>query len=94
MGVLAEGMAFGVGSSIAHRMVDSIMGPRTVQVQDAAPTNTNNADGGGGGGDGSGVGGGGSGSDPNNNFDSGSGGFGNNDWADNDDMGGDDEGFF
>jgi hypothetical protein len=33
---IAQGMAFGTGSAVAHRAVDSIMGPRTVhheQVQ-------------------------------------------------------------
>lgn len=29
--VIADGMAFGTGSAVAHRAVDSIMGPRTVQ---------------------------------------------------------------
>lgn len=28
---IAEGMAFGTGSAIAHRAVDAFMGPRTVQ---------------------------------------------------------------
>lgn len=28
---IAEGMAFGTGSAIAHRAVESIFGPRTVQ---------------------------------------------------------------
>jgi len=28
---IAQGMAFGTGSAVAHRAVDSIMGPRTVQ---------------------------------------------------------------
>eukprot|EP00808_Paulinella_micropora_P015035 g65038.t1 len=32
-GVLMEGMAFGVGSSIAHRAVDSVLGPRTLNVE-------------------------------------------------------------
>ncbi len=31
--VLAEGMAFGAGSAVASRMVDSVMGPRTVNVR-------------------------------------------------------------
>ncbi|KAF8404734.1 hypothetical protein HHK36_009623 [Tetracentron sinense] len=29
--VIAEGMAFGTGSAIAHRAVDSVMGPRVIQ---------------------------------------------------------------
>ncbi|CAM6050457.1 unnamed protein product [Sphagnum compactum] len=28
---IAQGMAFGTGSAVAHRAVDSVMGPRTVQ---------------------------------------------------------------
>ncbi len=28
---IAQGMAFGTGSAVAHRAVDSMMGPRTVQ---------------------------------------------------------------
>lgn len=37
---IAEGMAFGTGSAIAHRAVDAVLGPRTVQhevVQAEAP---------------------------------------------------------
>ncbi|EFJ27794.1 hypothetical protein SELMODRAFT_147481 [Selaginella moellendorffii] len=30
-GTIAQGMAFGTGSAIAHRAVDGVMGPRTVQ---------------------------------------------------------------
>lgn len=30
MGAIAEGMAFGGGSAVAHRAVDAIIGPRTV----------------------------------------------------------------
>ena len=33
MGTMAQGMAFGTGSSIAHRAVDGVMGGRTVEVQ-------------------------------------------------------------
>ena len=33
MGTVAQGMAFGTGSSMAHRAVDSVMGGRTVEVQ-------------------------------------------------------------
>lgn len=28
---IAQGMAFGTGSAIAHRAVDAVMGPRTIQ---------------------------------------------------------------
>lgn len=28
---LSVGMAFGTGSAVAHRAVDSVMGPRTIQ---------------------------------------------------------------
>ena len=45
------GMAFGTGSVVAHRVVDSIMGPRTIQhetvgasVPDASTTNTSVSD--------------------------------------------------
>jgi hypothetical protein len=31
LGTMAEGMAFGAGSAVAHRAVDSVLGPRTVQ---------------------------------------------------------------
>ncbi|GMH16846.1 hypothetical protein Nepgr_018687 [Nepenthes gracilis] len=40
-GVVAEGMAFGTGSAIAHRAADAIMGPRVIQhetVAASAPT--------------------------------------------------------
>ncbi|XP_019169218.1 PREDICTED: uncharacterized protein C6C3.02c-like isoform X2 [Ipomoea nil] len=33
---IAEGMAFGTGSAIAHRAVDSIMGPRVIQHETVA----------------------------------------------------------
>ncbi|CAH9079739.1 unnamed protein product [Cuscuta europaea] len=36
---IAQGMAFGTGSAVAHRAVDAVMGPRTVQHEMAvAPT--------------------------------------------------------
>ncbi|XP_042758039.2 uncharacterized protein LOC122197916, partial [Lactuca sativa] len=48
---IAQGMAFGTGSVVAHRAVDSIMGPRTIQheivgatVLDASATNTSVSD--------------------------------------------------
>ncbi|KAL5217291.1 hypothetical protein ABZP36_017975 [Zizania latifolia] len=31
LGTIAQGMAFGTGSAMAHRAVDAVMGPRTVQ---------------------------------------------------------------
>ncbi|RVW65626.1 hypothetical protein CK203_033206 [Vitis vinifera] len=49
---IAEGMAFGTGSAIAHRAVDSLMGPRVIQHEtvvsstSAAPTPTTNSIGG------------------------------------------------
>nr|GMD02728.1 coiled-coil-helix-coiled-coil-helix domain-containing protein 10, mitochondrial [Ipomoea batatas] len=33
---IAEGMAFGTGSAIAHRAVDAVMGPRVVQHETVA----------------------------------------------------------
>lgn len=45
-------MAFGTGSAMAHRAVDSVMGPRTIQHETiaseaaAAPTPTTNSMGG------------------------------------------------
>lgn len=33
---IAQGMAFGGESAIAHRVVDAVMGPRTIQVESAA----------------------------------------------------------
>jgi hypothetical protein len=33
MSGIIDGMTFGVGSAIAHRAVDAVMGPRTVQVE-------------------------------------------------------------
>ena len=33
---IAQGMAFGTGSAVAHRAVDSIMGPRTIQHENVA----------------------------------------------------------
>ncbi|PRQ24266.1 putative cysteine alpha-hairpin motif superfamily [Rosa chinensis] len=47
--VIAEGMAFGGGSAIAHRAVDGLFGPRTIQhetVVSAAPTPTSKSMGG------------------------------------------------
>lgn len=38
--VIADGMAFGTGSAVAHRAVDSIMGPRTVQHEHAPESQT------------------------------------------------------
>uniref|UniRef100_A0A5B6ZSM0 Putative hemiasterlin resistant protein 1-like n=1 Tax=Davidia involucrata TaxID=16924 RepID=A0A5B6ZSM0_DAVIN len=32
---IAQGMAFGTGSAVAHRAVDSVLGPRTVQHETA-----------------------------------------------------------
>lgn len=40
---IAQGMAFGTGSAVAHRAVDAVMGPRTIQhetVAAAAPDAT------------------------------------------------------
>eukprot|EP00897_Mesotaenium_endlicherianum_P004424 jgi/Mesen1/4009/ME000211S03188 len=31
MGMIGQGLAFGGGSAVAHRAVDAVMGPRTVQ---------------------------------------------------------------
>jgi len=33
MGSVVQGMAFGGGSAVAHRAVDAIAGPRTMQVE-------------------------------------------------------------
>ncbi|XP_071722060.1 uncharacterized protein [Rutidosis leptorrhynchoides] len=33
---IAQGMAFGTGSAMAHRAVDSVMGPRTIQHENVA----------------------------------------------------------
>eukprot|EP00249_Psilotum_nudum_P025330 c29690_g1_i1 orf=333-770(+) len=35
-GTIAQGMAFGTGSAVAHRAVDSLMGPRVVQHEHSA----------------------------------------------------------
>ncbi|TKY71516.1 hypothetical protein E2542_SST00248 [Spatholobus suberectus] len=35
-GTVAEGMAFGAGSAVAHRAVDSVFGPRTIQHETVA----------------------------------------------------------
>ncbi|KAE9613483.1 hypothetical protein Lal_00015963 [Lupinus albus] len=48
---IAQGMAFGTGSAVAHRAVDAVMGPRTVQHEvastaGAAPAPTANTFGG------------------------------------------------
>lgn len=32
-GMVMQGMAFGTGSAVAHRAVDAIAGPRTMQVE-------------------------------------------------------------
>ncbi|XP_022726457.1 uncharacterized protein LOC111282580 isoform X2 [Durio zibethinus] len=48
---IAEGMAFGTGSAIAHRAVDAVLGPRTIQhetvvseaVAAPAPATTTNS---------------------------------------------------
>jgi len=37
---IAQGLAFGGGSAVAHRAVDSIMGPRTIQVENTGPEAT------------------------------------------------------
>ncbi|GAB4847205.1 hypothetical protein Ancab_039818 [Ancistrocladus abbreviatus] len=33
---IAQGMAFGTGSAVAHRAVDSVLGPRTIQHETVA----------------------------------------------------------
>ncbi|KAJ7946794.1 Cox19-like CHCH family protein [Quillaja saponaria] len=50
---IAQGMAFGTGSAVAHRAVDAVMGPRTIQHEtvvseaaSAAPAPTANSFGG------------------------------------------------
>ncbi|GAQ81845.1 hypothetical protein KFL_000920290 [Klebsormidium nitens] len=35
---IAQGMAFGGGSAVAHRAVDAVMGPRTVHAAPEAPS--------------------------------------------------------
>ncbi|XP_041014577.1 uncharacterized protein C6C3.02c-like [Juglans microcarpa x Juglans regia] len=47
---IAQGMAFGTGSAVAHRAVDAVMGPRTIQHETvvseaaaAAPASTTNS---------------------------------------------------
>ncbi|KAG6652094.1 hemiasterlin resistant protein 1-like [Carya illinoinensis] len=47
---IAQGMAFGTGSAVAHRAVDAVMGPRTIQHETvvseataAAPAPTTNS---------------------------------------------------
>lgn len=34
---LVTGMAFGTGSAVAHRAVDAVMGPRTIQHEAVVP---------------------------------------------------------
>ncbi|KAG9440175.1 hypothetical protein H6P81_020340 [Aristolochia fimbriata] len=48
---IAQGMAFGTGSAVAHRAVDAVMGPRTIQHETvvseaaaAAPANSTSMD--------------------------------------------------
>ncbi|XP_062214950.1 uncharacterized protein C6C3.02c-like [Phragmites australis] len=45
---IAQGMAFGTGSAMAHRAVDAVMGPRTIQhetvVSEAAAAPMSNTD--------------------------------------------------
>lgn len=45
LGTVMQGMAFGTGSAIAHRTVDAVAGPRTVQVDhsEASASNPNSA---------------------------------------------------
>jgi hypothetical protein len=43
---IAEGMAFGGGSAVAHRAVDAIMGPRTVHHEVTQVTSTTTSGGG------------------------------------------------
>ncbi|OVA01826.1 CHCH [Macleaya cordata] len=49
---IAQGMAFGTGSAVAHRAVDAVMGPRTIQHETvvseatAAPGSSGNSYGG------------------------------------------------
>lgn len=44
---IAEGMAFGGGSAVAHRAVDAVMGPRTVHHEVTQVTQTTSGGGGG-----------------------------------------------
>ena len=51
--LLVAGMAFGTGSAVAHRAVDAVMGPRTIQHENvvseaasAAPVSTTSSFGG------------------------------------------------
>ncbi|KVH99685.1 hypothetical protein Ccrd_022078 [Cynara cardunculus var. scolymus] len=41
--VVAEGMAFGAGNAVAHRAVDSMMGPRVIQLETVTPSAANTA---------------------------------------------------
>ncbi|KAL6515356.1 hypothetical protein OROHE_018988 [Orobanche hederae] len=34
---IADGLAWGTGNAIAHRVADAVMGPRTIQVEKVAP---------------------------------------------------------
>ncbi|KAL6505273.1 hypothetical protein OROGR_025090 [Orobanche gracilis] len=34
---IAEGMAFGTGNAVAHRVADAVMGPQTIQLEKVAP---------------------------------------------------------
>ncbi|KAL2514718.1 hemiasterlin resistant protein 1-like [Forsythia ovata] len=49
---IAQGMAFGTGNAVAHRAVDAVMGPRTIQHETVgseaatAPTHSTNSMGG------------------------------------------------
>jgi hypothetical protein len=38
-GAIVEGVTFGIGSSLGHRMVDSVLGPRTMNVNHAYDNN-------------------------------------------------------
>ncbi|KAG2316846.1 hypothetical protein Bca4012_067751 [Brassica carinata] len=40
---IAQGMAFGTGSAVAHRAVDSVMGPRTIQHETVEATSASAA---------------------------------------------------
>ncbi|KAG0625461.1 hypothetical protein M758_2G057400 [Ceratodon purpureus] len=45
-GAIAEGMAFGGGSAVAHRAVDAVMGPRTIHHEVTQITQTTSSGGG------------------------------------------------
>ncbi|KAL8168058.1 hypothetical protein V2J09_009557 [Rumex salicifolius] len=40
---MAQGLAFGTGSAVAHRAVDAIMGPRTIQHETVATESSSSA---------------------------------------------------